>query len=357
MQNIVSNDTVVNYFIWAYRTSNSFLFYANLTIVPFGLFFNLLSYLVFSRKTFEKGTMGFYFRVIAIMDSIALTNLFAQFFTQSLGIDLVLVSSFTCIFFNLFLRVSFQASAWLNVIVTLDRLACIKYVHKQFKFNKNKKILLAILFTVLLAIILTNIPVFFLKRSVIIYNNQSLALCNTDRTSYFIREFFYMMVRTVLPFVIMLYANITLIRTLRESRLKFKKTRSMQREYYFASSLIIINSIFLANLLPLELSKILFSATSAQLSYFTGVITIIYFVTTYISAFNHVFPFFINLKFNKIFYNEVCNCIAEVKEFLGFSKVGVAGRNRIVSFEEGITQNGSSLVFTIQKSKLSNNVY
>lgn len=356
MQNLVSDDPVVNYFLWAYRTSNTFLFYANLTIVPLGLFFNLISFIIFSRKTFDKGTMGFYFKIIALMDSFALSTLFIQFYTQSIGIDIVLLSTFTCIFFNLLLRVSFQASAWLNVIVTLDRLACIKYVHKQYKFNRNKKILSAILITTLFIIILTNTPVFFLKRNVITYLNQSVPLCNTNRTSYFVREFLYTIVRTVLPFAIMLYANITLIITLRKSRMKFKKNKSMQREYYFASSLIIINSIFLVNLLPLELSKILYSATSAQLSYFTGVIAILYFVTTYISAFNHVFPFFINLKFNKIFYNEVCVAIREIKVYLGLSKVTPLRKNRTVSFDEGATQNESSLVFTIQKTNFSTNV-
>ncbi|RNA41974.1 hypothetical protein BpHYR1_031513 [Brachionus plicatilis] len=111
------------------------------------------------------------------------------------------------------------------------------------------------------------------------YQNQTVILCTLDPVLNNYREIIHIILRTVLPFTIMLIANVTLIKAVRTSRLK---------EYYFASSLIIMNSYFLANLIPLELSKILAGIFSSQISIFSGVITIIYFVATYVSAFNHI---------------------------------------------------------------------
>lgn len=320
MNQLKTNDSIIAYFLWAYRTSNQFLYYANLTIVPIGLFCNLISFLIFSKKSFRIGTMGYFFKIIAIMDSIVLINLFLNFFSQSLEKDIVLISDFYCKFFNLALRVSFQSSSWLNVLVTLDRLLSIKYHHKQFKFNKNKKILTLILLGALLLIILINSPNLFMNLKVYDYENQTIVLCTSDLASNNYREIVHIIMRTALPFTIMLTANLNLIKAVKKSRLKLKKEKSLKREYYFASSLIIMNSYFLANLIPLELSKILASIFSSQISIFSGIITIIYFVATYVSAFNHVFPFFINLKFNKIFYNEFRQTIYQLNNLFILGK-------------------------------------
>ncbi|CAF0854950.1 unnamed protein product [Brachionus calyciflorus] len=291
--------------------------------------------------------MGFFFRIIAFMDSIVLVNLFLSFFTQSIGIDIVLTSEFSCIFFNFFLRVSFQASSWLNVFVTKDRLISIKYAYKRFEFNKNKKILSIIMFSALILIVTINVPNFFMYNLQYSYNNQSLTFCTSSTAIYYAKEAIHILSRTVCPFLIMLVANINLIMALRKSKLKFKRDKSMKREYYFASSLIIMNSMFLALLIPLELSKILATLLSSQLTIFTGVITIIYYVTTYISAFNHFSSFFINLKFNKIFYKEVCRCINEIKELFGIKTSIATFDNTTQGFSVTIDK---KKVFTIAKS-------
>ena len=69
MANSSIDETVV-YISWTQNVTKSFLFYATLVVTPIGLLFNFIQILVFSRKKFEKTTMGFSYIVSSDLNAM-----------------------------------------------------------------------------------------------------------------------------------------------------------------------------------------------------------------------------------------------------------------------------------------------
>ena len=113
------------------------LYYSCLTIIPLGITLNIISSIIFTRKRFDKTTMGYYNIVISMFNNILAAFGMVTYFSQSIGKDLTLTSDFSCLFLSFCMRLFTQMSTWMNVLVTVDRMISITYPNK-FPFLKNK---------------------------------------------------------------------------------------------------------------------------------------------------------------------------------------------------------------------------
>ena len=112
-------------------------FYFCMFICNIGFATNSLNILVNMRKDILlKSTMGYYNILMSIFNILTLaTACYLNLFAQSIGqTPLILRSNLNCILISYFIRIFAQMSAWLNVMLTLDRVICIYSLIRRFKF-------------------------------------------------------------------------------------------------------------------------------------------------------------------------------------------------------------------------------
>ncbi|CAF1072082.1 unnamed protein product [Brachionus calyciflorus] len=151
--------------------------------------------------------MGFYFSLNSLVNIIVTLHLFVYTFPALFQIYLSYSSDFICKIYNFLLRVLYQTSSWLNVVITADRFIFILFPNK-FELKKNKKLTYLILFGIFALICLTNIPNFTLylvtlnpNSTAPVYTNR---YCTSTSDILLIRSIQTITMRTALPFILML---------------------------------------------------------------------------------------------------------------------------------------------------------
>ena len=151
--------------------------------------------------------------------------------------------------------------------------------------------------------------------STISYNpttNQTTTtkFCTTNEIIINLRDGLTIIFRSILPFIVMIILNISLIRNLFIMKKKFNMTRSLSRELNFSFSIIALNVLFLISILPNIVCLILlniyqYGFKSQLTSKNLVIINLTFSVSIFFLTYNYVFPFFVNLKFNKLFRKEL----------------------------------------------------
>lgn len=134
-------------------------------------------------------------------------------------------------------------------------------------------------------------------------------LCTTNEIIVNIRDGLTIIFRSILPFIVMLILNISLIRNLLNMKKKLNMTRSLSRELNFSFSIIALNILFLISILPNMVCLILlniyqYGFKSQLTSKNLVIINLAFSASLYFLTYNFSFPFFVNLKFNKLFRKE-----------------------------------------------------
>ena len=132
-----------------------FAFYYLALFGSLGIVLNLIGIVVFSRKTFADMSMGFYYIVSACVNNITLVMqalLMMPFFYSE---NMLVWSHVHCITLSYLNRIFNQLSAWLEMMITIDRLMYILY-QRRFGFLKNKKWLAAIILGLVVFISVVN---------------------------------------------------------------------------------------------------------------------------------------------------------------------------------------------------------
>jgi hypothetical protein len=318
---------------------NKYLFfYSSLTFLPVGIIFNFITILIFQRKTFNSSSnmMGFYYSVLAIIDTISLAVGIVTYFPTSLYYDLRLISDVSCKLLWFLRRVLTALSAWFQVLITLDRTLNISYPNR-FTIFKKKFNLLAITFFTLLTIVILQIGNFFYYREYYLdeYHtsqniNHNTGFSNSNDTSKFVlicdgsfgivfsTSLLSILIRIVLPFVVMAGLNLKLIDVLIKSKRNFHKTKketgikldkSLKKSYQFATTITSLNWIFFCFNFPLAIGLLLKNIFTYFIFFdppeYLAISNDIYNIGTMLSFFHQALTFFINLRFNKLFRNEV----------------------------------------------------
>ena len=139
-----NNSTVAN----LRRTDSLFIAYYPLFLVIVGTSFNLLTFTILCRSTFnnsKKQATIYYMRTIAIFDILVLYGWnFDHYFLNVYGILLQRYSIALCKIFSFLNYFAAQSSAWLRVFMCLDRYLSLSHLHPIW-FNQSKNVLITII--------------------------------------------------------------------------------------------------------------------------------------------------------------------------------------------------------------------
>ena len=104
-----------------------------------GIFGNFLSFLTLSRKKFKNTIFETYFRIINLADTITLLYTLCQYFYNKFGININSLNDIFCYYLDYIVYFVPPISAWILVLISLDRMININYRNKFISIRNNKK--------------------------------------------------------------------------------------------------------------------------------------------------------------------------------------------------------------------------
>lgn len=306
------------YIKWAIQTTKTILFYLSVSLFPLGIVTNTIEIAIFQMGKFHKTTMGFFFTINATLNIITIVYLLIFIPAAVFNNYLHLSSDFSCKVYYFFLRLLYQASSWLQVIITADRLLFILFPNR-FKFQKNKKILSIILLGVFFCISLLNIPNLMLYRNVILShqpNNQTIITiyCTAQPQVLIARDILLISFRIFIPFILMLLMNLTLIFKVKKCRKKIKINRNIRNEFRFVFTVIattfIFLSIFIPNIVYIILSdKFQNNQNIKQKQTYNAFLVLLETLSSLGYFFNYSLNILAQLIFNQVFNQQFCRIL------------------------------------------------
>lgn len=200
-------------------------------------------------------------------------------------------------------RFFLHASSGMVLLSTFDRFTFVLYGHeKRLKFIKNKLALSGCILILFSIIALLDIPnlMFYISNGVCLGNDD--VIISSDIIS--------ILIRTYLPFAIMIIFNVLMIRKLfKNKRVTLRQTSLTRKEYQFTVAVIAYDVYFFVFNFPISIYYILY-----DLNLFLGVLrrdsmlsakyTFLGAITSNLAVCIQTFSFFIYLGCNKIFRHE-----------------------------------------------------
>ena len=287
-------------------------FYFTVIFGSIGLILNTLGIVVYKRKAFADMSMSFYNIVIACVNNICILSYLWQAIPLYFNVNIKLNSQAECMLVTYLQMVAGRLSAWIETLITVDRMVCIIFSNK-FLFMKNRKVL-SVVIAALLAVSLAISSQYFQFELVRTPSNTTIspnvtvatitATCSVDKAIILSINVLAIVTRVAVPFVIMIVSNIFLIYHLKRVR----RERWMKKEEAFARSVVALSVFFLLTNLPLAVIAVyqivLAYDGSSPLSRSSVLVNLVYTLSMLLSSYNYVFPTLVNLMFNKIFRQE-----------------------------------------------------
>ena len=180
-------------------------------IVLMGTVGNTLSFCVLVRRRMRSTPMYFYLTLLAVADTFVLyVSAFKVWIRALTKFELLHVSNVGCKLFMFVLLCSFYMSAWLIVLVTLDRFLVIWFPFRGYLLMRIRQ---ARLTAALLAIVvgIYNIHVFWTMG---LHRFGSAPTCDADQDNFFmthIFEYLKLVSYCVVPFVIVIALNVGIL--------------------------------------------------------------------------------------------------------------------------------------------------
>ena len=272
--------------------------------IPLGILFNGITFYIYTRKTLIKTSAGFYFSVLAIVETLALLSGSLKYSTYNLwNFHPHNYSIFLCKFNTTATYILCQMASWILVIISIDRLILIKYPYK-FVGTKFIKIRIAFIVSIFFIITIINIPnLIFLDLISVNISNQSMnQICIFDSLSYdqININLIDLFLTAIIPFIIMMFSGVVAAIIILNSKNKISQsTVKPRRKYRFLSTIIARNLLFLVFNLPICLTMIINNLRYQKYIYIDFVFTI---SNIFVYA-NFAFSLFVHLIFNDAFYN------------------------------------------------------
>lgn len=189
-------------------------------VICIGLIGNVLSFIVFSRKTFNKLSLSFYGRALSIFDSFMFSNLIFQIGTVYITNTLLDSSSIACKINN-YIAVGFSpVSGWILVVLSIDQLINVSTV-RRFQFMNEKKVQLAL--TVLILAVNLSLYVYApINLELVAVNldilNKTINVCSLIYLPHvYTFQLFYLVEANLVPFCLLMITTALILRNLRQS--------------------------------------------------------------------------------------------------------------------------------------------
>jgi hypothetical protein len=276
---------------------------ARIAVLSFGIVGNIISFIVFSRKTFSNNSISTYCRSLAVFDCLTIIQLIKDIFTISNPYDYL--ENWNDVSCKLFFYLSMQYSAipgWILVAFSIDKMlnmrtsAPIIIKSKLFQWSVVAGIVIfhLLLYSELL-ISLKVEPIVFMP---------SIKICNFPFLSYFYPFLYAELAETCLiPFIVMIVTSIVTIRLLIRSRgllerMGHSDKQRRKRDIKFAISSITFNVFFIAFKTPFFTAYIVTGSVNFYADYF---MQISFFLFLFYCSSN----FFIHFATNSIFRREL----------------------------------------------------
>ena len=211
---------------WQYKTSQSLFIYIPPFILLFGVTGNILAALVMSMRRMRKSPSGLYIRGIAVADTLVLLIGFTPEWVRSLiNVDITRINEWICKSRKFIFYGSGDISVWLLTAFTIDRFIAVCFpLHKKHLCTHKR---IRIITVIILVIgVLVNLHLFWTVGIEYEYKNGNATIkdkCGhpSPAIKYFsrnIRPWMVLVYYNILPFSIILFCNIAIIRIIMRMR-------------------------------------------------------------------------------------------------------------------------------------------
>jgi hypothetical protein len=302
-------------------------------VILIGIIGSIISFIVFSRKTFRNNSISTYSRALAVIDCLTLIQLVQDMYRLTLTQMFYNQSDFTCKIFYYFWMEYTSIPGWILVAFSIDKMLNMR--------TSSPKILKSKLFQ-------WSVVTFIVVFHIFIYSELLVSLkldliggsykCNFAFIDYF-SAFTYaeLSISCLIPFAIMLVTTFITIRSIWKSRERIGNTDKQRksRDVKYAVSSVTFNVLFVVLKVPFLVGPLLPPSTPSYITLYFSPIGILLFLINCSST------VFIHFATNSIFRREL------------FVMLGLNGTNRVSS-----TVNSSVnqvAMASLQKTFTSNN--
>ena len=295
--------------------SNKFTYYSIIIFGNIGCLSNILNILVCSRNSIRQKKMGFYNIIISTFNIMIFAVGFLQYYPPTVGgQNFFLISDLLCIIMSSSSRILIHMASWLKVMLSFDRLMCIT-ISNRIKFINNKYTLSFIMVGMFITISTFSIPNLFFRlqytssfNSITNQTNPITITCTSSKSINLIRDLLSQIIRTVIPFILEIILNTILIYKLIKSKKGLNISRSLNKEYRFAFTTVMLNFAFIITQAPLFVWTVyidILSQKSGVDPRLMALSNFLYLVFTLFASYLYGSIFFVNLLFNKLFQKEI----------------------------------------------------
>lgn len=292
-------------------------YYISYFINFIGIIENLLTFIIFSRKAFEKSPIRFYGKSLALFDSFVLFNLACGIVFISSGRYYIHTSEAVCkIFFFISMGIS-PIPGWILVTFSIDQTIKISMT-KRFKFFHKSWFKYSLILAVVLihcgiysdVFMVTNIN----NIKIDDFTNETLSWCDI-RTD--VLPFVYISVSVSIPLIFIIMTTFYIVRVLIKSknRVSISEISSPKRlvnssrrkhDLMYGFNSVILNILFIFFSLPI----VVFYVMPISNLYISIILKSFGFVFFYSHFITHFWIYFI---VNKIFRQEVL-CLFHIRQ-------------------------------------------
>jgi hypothetical protein len=259
---------------------------------------SLLTFIIFSRKAFEKSSISVYCKALAIFDLFVVFNLVSGLTSIISNISLNNDYDFFC---KLIYFISTGISAipgWILVAFSIDQLIIV-CITDRFRFFKKRRFQYSLILGIAIFHCVLYSPVFFFTGVLnVTTENGTIKIC---QNSSFVMPILYLFESNIIPFTFIVVCTALIVRILFRSRKKIATElvvprRRQVRDLKFAFNSVILNILFIVFIIPLILSYIL-PLDFSTFNFFNTVSFTLFYL-------NFALHFWIHLCFNSIFRKE-----------------------------------------------------
>ena len=315
----------------------TFIFhYVSILIALIGIWGNLLTFIVFSRKKFQNVSFSFYMRVKMFADTIILLNSFKHFWAFIFDVYFVYTADIVCKLSEYVIYVCGTSSFGILAMISFDRLITIVYPQK-FSFIRKayfQILALVVIFAINISIYMPMAIFSELKIANTTGINNSIELVkNCIITDLGVAQ--YLQMAGLIEAIIMLCVinnilTIAIITFIFKSRKKFASSNlnnnknnnnnsTAVRDRKFAINSVVLNLMYFLCKLPLLIILTLSTFNLLKLEQ----IGMLFTIGVAIYTIENACSFFINIFVNSLFYEEIAIMFnIRMSNKIGTSSVG-----------------------------------
>ena len=309
-----------------------------IVVIFVGLLGNVISFVVFSRKTFSNNSISTYCRALAIFDSLVIFELIqnsGQVFSN-FTFSIINLNDINCKIFFYMMALYSSIPAWILVVFSID---------KMLSMRRNAILLLrkkSFQWSVVLAISLINlflyieVPIKLVRQVLPFYFDYYY--CDISSLDFFTGFIIgYLFQTAIIPFAVMFVTSIVTIRLLAKSRNALTRgqkadAQRKKRDTKFAISSLAFNFIFVALKMPLVI-------VYTQVAFNINIDLYFYQMSLFLFFLNASSNFYIHFATNSIFRRELFIIMRITKD----SDVTTANSNNISNRIKPTFNNSSTI--------------